>query len=106
MKFTVYANASEFGVIEAANEQEARDKAAQMAGYKSEADMVEQIGQTSEIVAEPQYAIRVGDRYYTGKAGEEWLSDDIADAFCYTEEGAIAKAYRFAFWNATVEQVR
>ena len=50
--YNVYANACEFGLIEAANAQEARDKAAQMAGYESEADMVERLGQPSEIVAE------------------------------------------------------
>ena len=52
MNFNVYANAAEFGIIEANSEQEARDKAAQMAGYKSEADMVTQLEQPSEIVAE------------------------------------------------------
>ena len=50
--FNVYANACEFGLIDAATEQEARDLAAQMAGYESEADMVERLGQPSEIVAE------------------------------------------------------
>ena len=51
-KFNVAANACEFGMIEAATAQEARDLAAQMAGYESEADMVERLGQPSEIVAE------------------------------------------------------
>lgn len=51
-KFNVYANDCEFGMIEAATQQEARDAAAQMAGYESEADMVERLGQPSEIVAE------------------------------------------------------
>lgn len=50
--YNVYANACEFGLIEAATEQEARDKAAQIAGYESEADMEQQLGQPSEIVAE------------------------------------------------------
>lgn len=50
-RYQVNANAADFGVIEAANEQEARDKAAQMAGYKSEAHMVEMLEQPSEIVA-------------------------------------------------------
>ena len=50
--YNVYANACEFGLIEADTDQEARDKAAQMAGYESEAQMVETLGQPSEIVAE------------------------------------------------------
>lgn len=51
MKYQVSANNCDFGVIEASTEQEARDKAAQMAGYASEADMAERLGQQSEIVA-------------------------------------------------------
>lgn len=50
-KFHVRANACDFGVIEATDEQNARDLAAEMAGYKSEEDMTKQIGQASEIVA-------------------------------------------------------
>ena len=50
--FNVTANACEFGLIEAATAQEARDLAAQMAGYKSEADMEAQLEQPSELVAE------------------------------------------------------
>ena len=52
MKFNVYANACEFGIIEAGSEQEARDIAAQMAGYESESDMVKQLAQPSELIAE------------------------------------------------------
>lgn len=50
--YNVYANACEFGLIEAATAQEARDKAAQMAGYESEAQMVETLDQPSEIIAD------------------------------------------------------
>jgi hypothetical protein len=50
--YAVHANLCDFGMIVANSEQEARDLAAQMAGYENEADMVEQIGQPSEIVAE------------------------------------------------------
>lgn len=50
-RYQVTANACDFGVIEAADEQEARDKAAQMAGYQSEAQMAETLEQPSEIVA-------------------------------------------------------
>ena len=50
-KYNVYANAAEFGIIEASSEQEARDKAAQVAGYESEADMVRRLEQESELVA-------------------------------------------------------
>ena len=45
------AGAAEFGIIEANSAQEARDIAAQMAGYESEADMEKQLEQDSEIVA-------------------------------------------------------
>lgn len=51
-KFNVYANACEFGIIEAASKQDARDEAARMAGYENEADMEKQLEQKSEIVAE------------------------------------------------------
>lgn len=51
-KFHVYANDCDFGEIEAENEQHARDLAAQMAGYQSEADMVERLEQPSQITAE------------------------------------------------------
>ena len=50
-KYQVEANACDFGIIEASDEQDAKDQAAQMAGYKSEADMVAQLEQPSEIVA-------------------------------------------------------
>jgi len=50
--YAVHANACDFGLIVANSEQEARDLAAQMAGYDSEADMVERLGQPSDIVAE------------------------------------------------------
>lgn len=54
MEYQVNANDCDFGVIEAMNEQEARDKAAQMAGYKSEADMIHRLESASEITAQPQ----------------------------------------------------
>lgn len=50
--YNVYANSCEFGIIEALSIQEAKDKAAIMAGYKSEADMEIQLDQPSEIIAE------------------------------------------------------
>jgi hypothetical protein len=52
--FYVTANACEFGLIKAATAQEARDLAAQMAGYESEADMEARLEQPSEIVAKPK----------------------------------------------------
>ena len=51
-KYIVSANCTEFGTYEANSEQEACDLCAQDAGYKSEADMVEQLGQESELVVE------------------------------------------------------
>ena len=50
--YNVYANACEFGLVKAETAQEARGLAAQMAGYESEAEMEERLGQPSEIVAE------------------------------------------------------
>lgn len=50
-QFEVSANGSTFGVYEADSEQGARDACAVDAGYKSEADMVERLGQPSELVA-------------------------------------------------------
>ena len=52
LRYNVYANACEFGIIEAASAQEARDIAAQMAGYKNEADLEERLESPSEIIAE------------------------------------------------------
>jgi hypothetical protein len=48
----VYTNACDFGLIEATDEQHARDLAAQMVGYQSEADMIEQLRKPSGIVVE------------------------------------------------------
>lgn len=50
-KYSVSANGVEFGVYEADDAQGARDACAVDAGYKSEADMVEQLEQASELVA-------------------------------------------------------
>ena len=44
MKFHVYANAADFGIIEAENMNEALDKAAQMAGYIDHADIAQELG--------------------------------------------------------------
>ena len=49
--YTVSANGIEFGQYEAANEEEALDACARDAGYASEADMVSQLEQPSELVA-------------------------------------------------------
>jgi len=48
--FHVWADACDFGLIEAESEQAARDAASQMAGYKNEADMVAQLESPSELV--------------------------------------------------------
>lgn len=50
-KYIVSANGTEFGTYEADSEQAARDLCAQDAGYKSEADMVERLGQASDLIA-------------------------------------------------------
>jgi len=51
-KYEVSANGQVFGTYEADSEQAARDLCAQDAGYKDEADMVAQLEQPSELVAE------------------------------------------------------
>jgi hypothetical protein len=48
----IYTNAYDFGLIEAIDEQHARNLVAQIAGYQSEADMVERLGRPSEIAVE------------------------------------------------------
>lgn len=59
MTFHVFANDCDFGFINATDEQEAKDKAAQMAGYKSEADLVEKLNAPSELVAVFYHAINI-----------------------------------------------
>ena len=51
MIYHVHVNACDFGFITATDAQNARDQAAQMAGYKSEADMEIRLGQPSEFIA-------------------------------------------------------
>lgn len=50
-QFEVSANGTVFGIYEADDAQGARDACAVDAGYKSEADMAEQLEQASELVA-------------------------------------------------------
>ena len=50
--YNVFANDCDFGVIDANSTQEARNIAAQMAGYKSEQDMESQLDCVSEFVVE------------------------------------------------------
>jgi hypothetical protein len=50
-QFQVEANGATFGVYEANDAQSARDACAIDAGYASEADMVAQLGQDSDLVA-------------------------------------------------------
>ena len=51
-KYQVSANGTVFGTYEADSEQEARDLCAQDAGYKSEAGMIDQLDQPSELEAD------------------------------------------------------
>lgn len=51
MQFEVSANGQVFGIFAASSEQAARDLCAREAGYKDEADMVDQLEQASELVA-------------------------------------------------------
>ena len=51
MFFHVKANEADFGIIKAGSAQEARNIAAAMAGYASEAEMSARLEQKSEIVA-------------------------------------------------------
>jgi len=50
-KYHVSANECDFGIIQATTEQKAKDLAAQMAGYRSEADMIARLESPSEMVA-------------------------------------------------------
>lgn len=50
-QYQVVANGTDFGAYEAESAQIARDLCAQDAGYKSEADMAERLGQSSELMA-------------------------------------------------------
>lgn len=50
-RFTVEANGVVFGEYEANDAQGARDACASDAGYKNEADMVNQLEQKSELTA-------------------------------------------------------
>lgn len=50
-KYQVEANGHVFGIYEADTAQAARDLCAVDAGYKSEADMVDQLEQASELIA-------------------------------------------------------
>ena len=51
-KYHVWANACDFGIIEANTEQHARDQAAQMAGYRSERHMEKMMECLSELQVE------------------------------------------------------
>lgn len=51
MIFHIYANAADFGCIEADSEEQALDKAAQMAGYDSVAHMEKMLDAKHEFVA-------------------------------------------------------
>lgn len=51
-KFQVSANGQVFGIYEGETEQDARNACAADAGYKSEADMVAQLEEPSELVAD------------------------------------------------------
>ena len=50
-QFQVKVNACNFGIIGAASAKSARNIAARIAGYKSEADMSARLGQPSQIEA-------------------------------------------------------
>ena len=83
--YAVYANAADFGLIEASDAQEARDIAARMAGYESESQMAETLEQPSEIVAkliteEGIPAGAVAYKYADPTEGARWiLSQEEAD---------------------------
>ena len=50
-RYCVSANACDFGVIDAISEQDARDQASVMAGYKSETDLCQRLGcEYSDII--------------------------------------------------------
>jgi hypothetical protein len=65
-QYEISANGMICGVFTADSEQAARDLAAQDAGYKSEADMVDQLEQPSELVA-VDLAAKFGTVEFSGK---------------------------------------
>ena len=83
--YHVYANAADFGLIEAPDAQEARDIGARVAGYGSEAQMSEDLGGPSEIFAqlvteEGIPAGAVAYKYADPTEGARWiLSQEEAD---------------------------
>lgn len=83
-KFQVQANGTVFGVYEADDQQQARDLCAQDAGYDSEADMVEQLGRPSELVA------IAGEEWEAWEDGGEEVAFFLADGDNPVEEGARA----------------
>ena len=88
--FLVSANVITMGVFIADTEQAARDQAAVMAGYRSEADMVAQLEQPSELVAKSVSDVA----YRAARYFNDWAAHIDADA-----------VYSRAEWEAmTVEQ--
>ena len=77
-QYQVEANGTVFGVYQADDEQGARDACAVDAGYRDEADMVDQLNQPSDLVA-----TEVTITYYvTHGLGRAATSTADADAIC------------------------
>jgi hypothetical protein len=84
--YAVSANGSTFGTYPAASEQEARDLCAQDAGYLDEADMVERLGQQSEMIAVPADGkTRLSTRCFTVQDGQI-VAGALSDFAWYIED--------------------
>lgn len=96
-KFNVSANGTTFGTYEGDTEQAARDACAVDAGYKSEADMVEQLESPSELQAvivetetwiawidgdkenAVEFEVPLGDTYDVASAGADALGVELSE---------------------------
>jgi hypothetical protein len=80
-QYEVSANDTICGVFTADSEQAARDLAAQDAGYKSEADMVAQLEQPSELVAaDVTGTVVCEDKRIDMAAARNLMDDELCEA--------------------------
>jgi hypothetical protein len=82
--YTVTANGAIIGTYDAASEQAARDAAAQEAGYQSEADMVDQLEQPSDLIAEP--GVVIDTRIVDLAAARMGMDEELCEAIHGTVE--------------------
>jgi hypothetical protein len=77
--YTVHANGVIMGTYDnCKSEQAARDALARDVGYESEADMVAQIEQPSELIAEP--GVVINGRIFDVAAARNLMDDDLCES--------------------------